>query len=71
MDISSIKRTLNIKAKDLDKEEKAILNKLNCLGTSRAERSIFFDKLVDVKCLKTELKKKIKFFEELEKSVKK
>lgn len=63
------KTKLYERLKNLDCEEEVLIKQLNTFYIDKETRKQYFDKLADVKCWKKELRDKIYFLNELEKSM--
>lgn len=65
------KTSLYEKLNNLDCEEKILLKHISYFYCDREKRNRYFDRLVDVRCWKKEIRDKIYFMDELEKRLNK
>lgn len=65
------KTSLYERLKNLDLEEQTLIKQLNYFYIDKENRNKYFERLIDVRCWKKELKDKIYFFKQLEKQVNK
>ena len=70
MSISYDKTSLYKTLENLKCEEQVLIKQLNYFNVDREKRSGYFERLIDVRCWKKELKDKIYFINQLEKSMK-
>lgn len=70
MSITYDKTSLYKTLENLKCEEQVLIKQLNYFNVDREKRNRYFERLIDVRCWKKELRDKIYFINELEKRMK-